>query len=467
MSADPTKLLPNELLAASIDLGDTAAILRASHVCARWRAIARGCPGFWRWLRIAAVSPTALDFFRARINSSTAPGIGVAIIIHGQTQQLSLGVDFQFGLAAATVRMELEKHLHRIASLNISAAALIMNAIAPALTNSAGSLSILALQVPSTPGVAAPYGWSKSWVSNNTPLLRTILLGNIAISITEPERWFGSATDIRISFTTISVFVLPSDLFDRFPRGERIHIGVNFGARIHVAPPMVKTAARVRPYSVITLAGDEAIRLVLPLIPRTPVTRTIVATSTVTFDLDQFLLDLTGPLKLRMSVQTSPHSLDVLFERPGSSPLSRYARIRIPVGHDPGETATAFFARLTTDIIHRVLSICVHLDSVHLLGLMAPAVQALVLELEVHTAYRPGDEVAKSFPIGGVWDTFPQLKRIIVRPGRPYVPRPHDLLLSRLMYKFFGDVEGQTGGRSRPEIIVIGFPATVASQRPM
>ena len=480
MSSDPTKLLPDEVIGTCIDLGDTPAILRASHVCARWRATARRCPGFWRRLRIVSSSPTALDFFRTRIGSSGLPGIEVVVFMHVQGPKPSPNAVFQFGLAAATVRMELERHLHRTASLSISAEGVIMNAIAPTLATSSGSLSFLALRVLSTLGATTQYGWSKNWISDSTPLLRTISLENIAISTMEPERWFSSATDIRFSFTRgDSVFVLPSDLFHRFRHGARVSITTNPGARIAVAPPMIGTPPRVQPLSTIALIGDEAVRLVLPLIPRTPITQVIIAGSCRGFDLEQFLLDLTGPLKLRMRKASPYHTLSVLFQQPGSIPLTRYAHTVSPTGHDFVDTATAFFARLPTDIMHRVTSISVHLDSVHLLGLMGAAVQVPVLEIEVYAAYNSTHDVAESLPVGRVRDTFPQLRRVIVRPGRPNVPRPHNSFLARLMHKFFGPVEGhnQTGGRSRPEFIVTEFPVpratgaatflTVASQRPM
>ena len=265
MPADPTELLPTELLGAFLDLGDTATILRASHVCARWRATARGCPGLWRRIRIAASSLTALELFRARINSSASPGINVTILIYTKPDSNTAEAVYQYGVVAATARMELEKHLHRIGALVLSAAPPVMTTIAPALAGRAGVMSLLVLQVPPVPGMVAPYLWPKNWVSDHTPRLRAINLENIAISITEPEQWFAHISEIKLVFTKNSVFVLPSDLFHRFPRAQKIHIGVNPGSRIHVAPPVKEMPHRTQPYSVITLGGNDAVRPLLPM----------------------------------------------------------------------------------------------------------------------------------------------------------------------------------------------------------
>lgn len=50
-----------------------------SHVCVRWHAVARAHPTFWRDIRLAAVSNAALDFFRARLDSSEGRNVCICM----------------------------------------------------------------------------------------------------------------------------------------------------------------------------------------------------------------------------------------------------------------------------------------------------------------------------------------------------------------------------------------------------
>ncbi|KAH7101088.1 hypothetical protein BKA62DRAFT_672207 [Auriculariales sp. MPI-PUGE-AT-0066] len=71
--------LPPELVADVVQNLTISDLLRASHVCVSWRAIARGCPVFWQEIKLHASSSSAADFFIARLNQTNITGISVTI----------------------------------------------------------------------------------------------------------------------------------------------------------------------------------------------------------------------------------------------------------------------------------------------------------------------------------------------------------------------------------------------------
>ncbi|KAH7101089.1 hypothetical protein BKA62DRAFT_619216, partial [Auriculariales sp. MPI-PUGE-AT-0066] len=99
-------LLPPELLAGFLRNLEISDLLKASHTCASWRAIARGCPVFWRDIRLAASSPSATEFFLARLNQTDFAGILVKIDERNMTESEVMGHIVLPALAAQMFRVE-------------------------------------------------------------------------------------------------------------------------------------------------------------------------------------------------------------------------------------------------------------------------------------------------------------------------------------------------------------------------
>ena len=235
MYVDPTQLLPNELLAECLGCADIETVLCASHVCVRWRAMARASPIFWRTIRLAATSNTALDFFRARITHTDTPGISIQISMPVPSQ----GVRHRLALASVTIRFELEKHLRRIASLSIAAPRPDMRFIATALANQADILARLFLRIPpdedTTEDKALMY--DIQWVPMHAPQLHVIGLLNISVPLKAPIRWFTAATTVKLIYNRHCTVKMPTDIFHRFTSCQDIEIKVHPLARLSLEYP--------------------------------------------------------------------------------------------------------------------------------------------------------------------------------------------------------------------------------------
>ncbi|EJD46353.1 hypothetical protein AURDEDRAFT_164582 [Auricularia subglabra TFB-10046 SS5] len=108
--------LPTELFSAILDHLSLPQLITTSHVCARWRTAAHGHPLFWRDIHLRAMSPSALAFFEARLNSSTDK-VGVSIFVHSDSEA---GVTQT--ILNAIVLPAVERNLFRIARLALKLA---------------------------------------------------------------------------------------------------------------------------------------------------------------------------------------------------------------------------------------------------------------------------------------------------------------------------------------------------------
>ncbi|EJD47581.1 hypothetical protein AURDEDRAFT_183992 [Auricularia subglabra TFB-10046 SS5] len=73
--------LPVELLSLVFDSLSLDGLLISSHVCIHWRSVAFRHRTFWRDVTLAAASPTAIEFFQARLNAGSSRSAIVRLYI--------------------------------------------------------------------------------------------------------------------------------------------------------------------------------------------------------------------------------------------------------------------------------------------------------------------------------------------------------------------------------------------------
>ncbi|EJD39635.1 hypothetical protein AURDEDRAFT_171269 [Auricularia subglabra TFB-10046 SS5] len=76
-----TRALPVELLATVFNALSVSELVTASHVSSFWRAVACRHQSYWRKIRLAALSTSALDFFHARLDAGSDRSVTVDICL--------------------------------------------------------------------------------------------------------------------------------------------------------------------------------------------------------------------------------------------------------------------------------------------------------------------------------------------------------------------------------------------------
>lgn len=458
MLVDLTKLLPTEMLRACLEFTETETVLSASHVCARWRVTARSCRVFWR-------SDNAIDFFRARINSTVLPGIDVTIELNIMPQEQSVATfSFQLGPVSATLRLELERHLPRIAVLSIVAHRPTMFAIVPALRSRADILTGLTLRIPTSvqgPGpitlTSAPV-WLSNWSPSTVPRLSAVHMENIALSFDTPQPWFTTLTNVSLNFTGFCTATIPADILHRFPAGQSIRIQVFSTARVHVASVIVAAPPKVQPYRSITMTDHIAAQL-LPLVPHpSSAARITVASATGAVDMNALVAQLTQPLDIGMNLTPSRYLLHLyVITRRESDSDSRPILMRevmLPASLVLNPRCT-ILANLTAPIMPRISGLKVPLHSLHFILKLPPSERVGGLMVEVDESHTPADWAAEQLPVGQVRQNLPGMKYLVIEAIATGIPRPAEEMVQKLVHRLIGDnTEGPEGEVTRPVVKV-------------
>ena len=464
MPVDPTQLLPNELLGDCMGHMGIESVLRATHVCARWRAIARASPVFWRTIRLAATSTSALNLFRARITYTDSPGISVYISIPVQPSDLPRDARSRIAIASATIRLELEKHLRRIASLLISAPKADMLIIALSLGGRADILTRLILLVPPTTDEAGDTAmpWHVQGVPKHAPQLRSLVLQNIGIPMRSPARWFNTAKIVKIIYSRRCIATIPADIFNRFPSCQEIEIEGRPLARLVVGYPTQIAPPRDRPYDVVTLAAGLAAAKLLPLIPHASATPVIDVYFTGRYDMNTLVAHLEDPLECSLYHDRSTPGVFVVFTAtvPGSTKQRvRVANLPAIAMLDPELT---LLFQLTEMAMPRVAKVKVELPDISILTKVGLMSNVRFLAIHVDKATSASDWAAETLAVGWARHALPALERIALRSSPPGLPRPSPEQVEMLCKRLKGTPGSEADSEEAeidwtPEVAVVGF----------
>jgi len=207
--------LPNEVLSECLSYGTVDQLLCCAHVCVKWRAVAHGCPLYWRTIRLAALSASALDFFCARLDSSSSPGITVGVI-------LSNALAWE-GSPEKIVYGALVKHLSRIAILIIYGRSSIISILLDALKGPAPVLKVFRLRIipRRTRAMALP---PTMFSDHATPRLRHVELTNVQLNFDRHfPKWLSLAHSVSIVYHPRCQSRVPADPFNWFSEARMIH----------------------------------------------------------------------------------------------------------------------------------------------------------------------------------------------------------------------------------------------------
>ncbi|EJD46407.1 hypothetical protein AURDEDRAFT_113703 [Auricularia subglabra TFB-10046 SS5] len=187
-----------------MDWLDISHLVPVSHVCAKWNAVARAQPAFWRDIRLAALSTSALDFFQARLDH---PGPRpVSVTLHLEEYPLC-------GRLRSVVFPAITRNLGRVAFLSLRLHHDASSALMEALSRPAPLLNILSLRFYH--GQAEePVILSPNLFAYSCELLRDVTIADALLPST-PIPAFKAVDTLIFEFTR--PIVLPFELFVHFP----------------------------------------------------------------------------------------------------------------------------------------------------------------------------------------------------------------------------------------------------------
>lgn len=199
-----SRSLPVELMTLVLDNADLPLLLRLSHSCRRWRAVARAHPQFWRDIRLASLSTTALDFFHARLDQATASDIRL---------EIKLPNALEHGRIRSVVLPAVAGNLHRVVELRIMLHYDTASYALASLTGTASRLRNCALGFfhgAEKPPVLLPV----DVLSGHCPTLGALTLKNVAF----PKDTIRSFSHVHhLLFGCDGPYMFPLGLFQHFP----------------------------------------------------------------------------------------------------------------------------------------------------------------------------------------------------------------------------------------------------------
>jgi len=207
--------LPNELLSECFSRGTVDQLLCCARVCVKWRAVAHRCPLYWRSIRLAALSASALAFFCARLDSSSSPGITVIIFL--------ANAPAWEGHPEKIVYRALVEHLSRIAILMIFGRSSIISILLHALKGPAPVLKVFRLRIipRRTQAMSLP---PTMFSDHATPRLRHVELTNVKLNFDHHfPKWLSLAHSVYIAYHPRCQSRVPADLFNWFSEARMIH----------------------------------------------------------------------------------------------------------------------------------------------------------------------------------------------------------------------------------------------------
>ncbi|EJD44015.1 hypothetical protein AURDEDRAFT_114507 [Auricularia subglabra TFB-10046 SS5] len=190
-----------------MDWVDLPQLLVGSHVCAKWHAVARAQPTFWRNIRLAALSTTALDLFLARIDCPSTRSIRLIVDLADQPMCDAL---------QAVVLTAITRHLHRVSYLGLrlhsDVGPLLMAALSSRPAPSLTSLSLRFFHCTEEhPAVIL----SPDLFSGSCPRLQSVTLDDARLPEHRPMA-FDTTDTLIFEFNRARAF--PFEIFDQFPK---------------------------------------------------------------------------------------------------------------------------------------------------------------------------------------------------------------------------------------------------------
>ncbi|EJD35651.1 hypothetical protein AURDEDRAFT_175298 [Auricularia subglabra TFB-10046 SS5] len=392
--AFPGRSLPVELMTMILDDVDLPSLLRLSHTCRRWRSVSRSHPRFWRDIRLASVSTSALDLFHARLDQTTDSDIHVDIMLPDALDH---------GRIRSVVLPAVGRNLHRIVESQIMLHYETATYALYAFMGAASRLQRFALGFfhgADKPPVQLP----TDILSGHCPSLRLLTLKNAAFP-KDPILSFGQVH--HLLFGCDGPYVFPLCLFQHFPslRVLSVHGGMCLGAE-----PVGEAAREVTIPQLATFAVHIADCDHLALFGAVPRLSEIarVTCREPHVDLMRVLLDhLHGPLELDIVVPgVREDQIEVGFSTPSSDRSRVFVEDSTRIHSDwPRDIVFA------PDVAERVTALRLTTKLAWLVPLFAELPACTTLAVEV------GDMVDLAVEFTATL-ALPALKSIIVR-GRP------------------------------------------------
>ncbi|EJD37510.1 hypothetical protein AURDEDRAFT_147008 [Auricularia subglabra TFB-10046 SS5] len=421
-----------------LDNGDLPSLLRISHTCRHWRAVARSHPCFWRNIRLASVSTSALDFFQARLDQTSGSDIHLHIVLPHAVEH---------GRIRSVVLPAVARNLHRVVQSRIM---LHYDTASYALSSFTGAAS--RLQCFSLGFFHAtdrqPVELPADILSGHCPNLRSLTLKNVAFP-KETIRSFGQVQ--QLLFGCDGPYMFPLGLFQHFPALNILSVlgGTFLGAEPSGETTHLVTAPQLAALEVEVVQCDHlALFSAVPHLASIPA----VKCREPRVDIMRILLDhLCGPLEL--AVVQPIHwedEIEIAFCVPNSERMRVFAEDSTCIRSDwPRDVVFA------PDLAERVTALRLTAKLAYLVRLFAELPACTTLAVEV------GD-MADLTVVPTATLALPALKSIIVRsrPEQGPVSVSADALREFLV-RILGTRTSQPTLRIEDSLVVTGDSATL------
>ncbi|EJD44000.1 hypothetical protein AURDEDRAFT_167051 [Auricularia subglabra TFB-10046 SS5] len=204
--------LPVEILSMIADHLDIQHLLTFSHVCGRWNAVARAHPIFWRNIRLAAVTDSALEFFQARIAAVAGRGLYLDVCLGDRP--LCDGIK-------NIVIPSVTRTLGHVVQLGLDMHSTTAPHVIPALSRPAPLLESMGLQFFYLPKERPAVMLPPNLLAGTCPRLYDLALANVAFPA-EPVPVFQRVRSMTYHFGYRRV--IPAGMFDPFPALQNLII---------------------------------------------------------------------------------------------------------------------------------------------------------------------------------------------------------------------------------------------------
>ncbi|EJD46451.1 hypothetical protein AURDEDRAFT_164685 [Auricularia subglabra TFB-10046 SS5] len=202
--------LPVEILSMIAVHLDIQHLLTLSHVCVRWTAVARAHPVFWRDIRLAAVSHSALEFFQARLVSGLERGVYITLCLadHPSCDGIRTIV-----LPAIT------RNLFRVVQLGLDLQSDVADSALPALSKPAPHLESFSLRFFHCSKARPAVTLAPNLFASHCPRLTDLSLADVAFP-KQPILAFHNAHSVMFHFH--SPRAIPFSLFEHLPALQKL-----------------------------------------------------------------------------------------------------------------------------------------------------------------------------------------------------------------------------------------------------
>lgn len=210
-----------ELITRSLDHLSLGQLVRISHVCSRWRALALDHPIYWKKIIVDSVSQPALDLALHRINSSGSRTIDFTIDYREQHDQVPKRIIPLLRIA-----------LPRTRELHVKVESLYRFEVEEALCWVAPQMEYFQLLYASGPDpelpLTLPFGKGKNLFSGSAEHLRSVVLHNIILP-PQPIAAFLLVDEVFFLHKLVTHYPeFPCYLFEFFPNVTRLRLSGGF-----------------------------------------------------------------------------------------------------------------------------------------------------------------------------------------------------------------------------------------------